>query len=85
LILPSNATYEQFEAYVTDLKGPKSRLELADLWEWRQKLQGIRIDTGRGMRAQLPVDEQDMTLRQREQKIIDEAHAAGRTIERASA
>ena len=85
MILPPDATYEQFETYVTDLKGPKSRLELAELWEWRQKLQGIRIDTGRGMRAQLPVDEQDMTLRQREQKIIDEAHAAGRTIERASA
>lgn len=85
MILPPDATYEEFEEYVTDLKGPKTRLELAELWEWRQKLLGIRIDTGRGARAQLPADEQHMTLREREQKVIAEATAAGRTIERAPA
>jgi len=85
LILPADAGYEEFCDYVIGLKGPKTEIELQDLWEYRQKLLGIRIDTGRGYRAQLPADEQHMTLREREQKVIDEAHAAGRTIERASA
>ena len=85
MILSPDATYEEFEEYVTDLKGPKTRLELAELWEWRQKLLGIRIDTGRGYRSQLPADEQHLTLRERERKIIAEATADGKTIERAPA
>jgi hypothetical protein len=85
LILPPDATYEQFETYVTDLKGPKSRLELAELWEWRQKLLGVRVVTGRTMREMLPPDEQHLTLREREQKVIAEARAAGIEPERAPA
>tara|TARA_B100001146_G_scaffold223313_1_gene237670 strand:- start:3701 stop:3961 length:261 start_codon:yes stop_codon:yes gene_type:complete len=85
LILPSDATYEQFETYVTDLKGPKSRLELAELWEWRQKLLGIRVVTGRGYRErECPADEHHLTLREREKKVIAEARAAGIEPERAS-
>jgi hypothetical protein len=85
LILPSDATYEQFVTYVTDLKGPKSRLELAELWEWRQKLSGIRIVTGRGYRErECPADEHHLTLREREKKVIAEARAAGIEPERAS-
>jgi len=85
LILPPDATYEQFETYVTDLKGPKSRLELAELWEWRQKLLGLRIDTGRGYRErECPPDELHMTLREREKKVIADARAAGIEPERAS-
>jgi hypothetical protein len=85
LILPPDATYEQFEAYVTDLRGPKGRLELAELWEWRQKLLGVRVVTGRTMREMLPPDEQHLTLRQRERKVIAEARAAGIEPERAPA
>ena len=85
MILPPDATYEQFETYVTDLKGPKSRLELAELWEWRQKLLGVRVVTGRTMRQMLPPDEQHLTLREREQKVIAEARAAGIEPERAPA
>ncbi len=85
MILPPDATYEQFETYVTDLKGPKSRLELAELWEWRQKLLGVRVVTGRTMREMLPPDEQHLTLREREQKVIAEARAAGIEPERAPA
>lgn len=85
MILPPDATYEEFETYVTDLKGPKSRLELAELWEWRQKLSGIRIDTGRGYRErECPPDELHMTLREREKKVIADARAAGIEPERAS-
>jgi len=85
LILPPDAGYEEFCDYVIGLKGPKTDEELRDLWEYRHKLLGIRIDTGRGYRAQLPADEQHMTLREREHKVIAEATAAGRTIERAPA
>jgi hypothetical protein len=56
--------------------------ELADLWEWRQKLLGIRIDTGRGFRSHLPPDEQHLTRDERGVKAAQEAKAAGRNIER---
>ena len=52
------------------LRGPVGDNELSDLWEWRQKLSGIRIVTGRG-------------YREREKKVIAEAEAAGITVERA--
>jgi hypothetical protein len=85
LILPSDATYEQFETYVTDLKGPKRRLELAEVWEYRQKLFGIRIVTGRGYRErECPPDEHHLTMREREKKVIADARAAGIEPERAS-
>ena len=85
MILPSDATYEEFETYVTDLKGPKSRLEQAELWEYRQKLSGIRIVTGRGYRErECPPDEHHLTLREREKKVIADARAAGIEPERAS-
>lgn len=80
-VLSPSATYEQFCEYVTDLKGPKTHLELAELWEWRQKLLGIKFDTGIGYRSMLPPDEQDLTMNQREQKVISEAQAQGRNIE----
>ena len=56
--------------------------ELRDLWEWRQKLLGIRFDTGRALRAQLPPDEQHLTREERGRKVEAEAKAAGRNIER---
>jgi len=56
--------------------------ELIDLWEWRQKLVGVRFDTGRAFRAQLPPDEQHLTREQRGRKVEAEAKAAGRNIER---
>jgi hypothetical protein len=57
-------------------------LVLKDLWEWRQKLLGIRFDTGRGFRTQLPPDEQHLTREQRGRKVEAEAKAQGRSIER---
>ncbi len=56
--------------------------ELIDLWEWRQKLVGIRFDIGRGFRTQLPPDEQHLTREQRGAKTEQEAKAQGRNIER---
>jgi len=85
LILPPDATYADFHTYVEDVRGPIGDDEMQELWEWRQKLLGIRIDTGRGYRSTLPEDEQHLTLREQEKKVISEAQAAGRTIERAPA
>lgn len=80
-VLAADATYAEFCDYVTALKGPKSDGELADLWAWRQKLLGIKICTGAGYRSTLPPDEQDLTMNQREAKVIAEAQAQGRNIE----
>ncbi len=67
------------------LHGPKGDAEMADLWEWRQKLLGVKVVTGRTMRAMLPPDEQHLTLRERERKVIADARAAGIEPERAPA
>ena len=86
MILPPDATYDEFCAYTVALRGPVGDDELMDLWEWRKKLLGIRIVTGRGYRErECPVDEQHLTMREREKKVIAEAEAAGITVERASA
>jgi len=81
-VLPAEASYEQFCDYITDLKGPQSDAELADLWAWRQKLTGIRFNTERAFRAQLPADEQHLTREERGRKAEVEALSQGRNIER---
>jgi hypothetical protein len=81
-VLPREASYPEFCDYVIDLNGSKTETELADLWEWRQKLLGVRVDTGRGFRSQLPPDEQHLSREQRDQKAAAEAKASGRNIER---
>ena len=85
MILPSDATYAEFREYVERQRGPVSCVEMDDLWDWRQKLLGIRVATGRAERDRLPPDEQHLTMREREKKIIAEAQAAGITVERAPA
>jgi|TARA_R100001530_G_scaffold35353_1_gene27553 hypothetical protein len=81
-ILPREASYEQFCVYVVDLKGPKTQQEMDELWEWRQKLLGIRVDTGRGERETFPLDEQHLTRAERGRKTEQEALSQGRNIER---
>jgi len=78
LILPTSASKKEFFAYVIEQRGAVPDDELEDLWEWRQKLHGIRVVTGRGERSQLPPEEQHMTLKEREQKVISDARAAGK-------
>jgi hypothetical protein len=81
-VLPHDATFEDFVSYTESLRGSLEPLVLKDLWEWRQKLLGIRFDTGRGFRTQLPPDEQHLTREQRGRKVEAEAKAQGRSIER---
>ena len=56
--------------------------ELRDLWEWRQKLLTLRVDTRVGYRSQLPADEQHLTRSERGRKAEIEALSQGRNIER---
>ena len=83
-ILAKNASYQEFAEYVEIHKGPKTESELEELWEWRQKLLGVKVITGSVERSMLPPDEQHLTLREREKKVIAEAEAAGIQVERAS-
>jgi hypothetical protein len=43
---------------------------------------GLRVITGAVARSRLPVEEQHLTLRERENKLIAEAKAQGRNIEK---
>jgi|TARA_R100001530_G_scaffold63182_1_gene45432 hypothetical protein len=68
--------------YVQDFRGPVSETELDELWERRQKLHGIKFVTGAVSRSRLPLDEQHLTLNEREKKLVAEAKAQGRNIEK---
>ena len=81
-VLPQNASFQEFAKYVEVHKGPKTDKELEELWEWRQKLLGLRVITGAVARSRLPVEEQHLTLRERENKLDAEAKAQGRNIEK---
>ena len=43
---------------------------------------GLRVITGAAARSRLPKDEQHLTLRERENKLVAEAKAQGRNIEK---
>jgi hypothetical protein len=82
-ILPKGASYDEFVEYVTNLRGEVPEEELKELYQRRLKLHGITFDMKRGWKAvALADDEQDLTDRQREQKIVAEAKAQGRNIAR---
>ena len=68
--------------FLQDFRGPVSDTELDELWERRQKLLGIKFVTGAVSRSRLPLDEQHLTLNEREKKLIAEAKAQGRNIEK---
>tara|TARA_E500000305_G_C3832202_1_gene147870 strand:+ start:239 stop:496 length:258 start_codon:yes stop_codon:yes gene_type:complete len=82
-VLPRGASYEEFVEYVINLRGEVSEEELKELYQRRLKLHDITFDMKRGWKAvALSPDEQDLTDNQREQKIIADAKAQGRNIER---
>ena len=78
MILPADASYTEFCDYIVGQRGPLSDDELQSMWEFRQKTLSLTVVTGRGYRSQLPPDEQHMTLKEREQKVLSEARAAGK-------
>jgi hypothetical protein len=82
-VLPRGASYEEFVEYVTDLRGEVPEEELKELYQRRLKLHGITFDMKRGWKSvALDADEQDLTNRELEQKVVAEAKAQGRNIAR---
>jgi len=81
-VLPPDATFDDFVSYTESVRGPLGSDELRDLWEWRQKLLTLRVDTRAGYRSQLPADEQHLSKREVDEKRFAEAKSTGRNIER---
>ena len=81
-VLPPDATFDDFVSYTESLRGPLEPVVLEDLWEWRQKLLTLRVDTKAGYRSQLPADEQHLSKREVDEKRFAEAKSTGRNIER---
>tara|TARA_R110002051_G_scaffold290318_1_gene353682 strand:- start:195 stop:467 length:273 start_codon:yes stop_codon:yes gene_type:complete len=81
-VLPPDATFDDFVSYTESLRGPLEPVVLEDLWEWRQKLLTLRVDTRVGYRSQLPVDERHLSRRELGDKRYQEAKSQGRNIER---
>ena len=82
-VLPNGATFQEFVVYVRERRGDVPMTELKELYERRLRLKSVSIATGETMRAMLPRDEQHLTMREREKKVLAEARAAGHTPERA--
>ena len=84
-VLPPDATFDDFVSYTESLRGPLGSDELEDLWEWRQKLLTLRVDTKAGWRSRaLMPDEQHLTKREVDERRFAEAKSQGRNIERLS-
>jgi len=80
-VLHDGATYEEFVDYVTNLRGDVPEEELKELYQRHLKLKGLTFDLKRGWKAvALSPDEQDLTNRERERKVVAEAKAQGRNI-----
>ena len=82
-VLRNGATFEEFVEYVSERRGDVPMTELKELYERRLRLKSVSIARGETIRAMLPPDEQDLTMRERENKVLAEARAAGHEPERA--
>jgi hypothetical protein len=82
-VLHNGATFEEFVEYVSERRGDVPMTELKELYERRLRLKSVSIARGETIRAMLPPDEQDLTMREREKKVLAEARAAGHEPERA--
>ena len=84
-VLPAGASYEEFCSYVRDIREDVHDEELDDLWEWRQKLLTVKVDTRSGWRSRaLAPDEQHLAQREVDEKRHAEAKSQGRNIARLS-
>jgi hypothetical protein len=80
-LIPQDATFEEYCDLLVGKYGNLSDEELQSRWKWHRKVNGVVLSSGRGHRSQLPPEDQDLTMKQREKKIIEEALAAGHTPE----
>jgi hypothetical protein len=76
-VLPPDATFGEFCVDTIALRGPLSGEELLERWAFRCKVRSIVVDTGEGRKSVLPADERDLTMRERERKVVSEAKAQG--------
>jgi hypothetical protein len=81
-VLPHGATFEEFTGYVLERRGTVPLTELKELYERRLRLQSVTITRGETIRKMLPPEDRDLTMREREKKVLSEARAAGHTPER---
>ena len=82
-VLPREASYVEFRDYVVARRGAVSRAEIDDLWDRRQKLLTLRVDTRAGWRSHtLADDERHLSRRELGDKRLVEATAQGRNVER---
>jgi len=82
-VLPPEASFEEFCSYVRGIREDVHDEELDDLWEWRQKLLTVKVDTKSGWRSRaLAPDEEHLSKREVGEKRFAEAKSQGRNIER---
>jgi|TARA_R100000900_G_scaffold141774_1_gene123067 hypothetical protein len=81
-VIPDGATFEEFTEYVLERRGSVPLKELKELYERRLRLKSIVVSTGQGFQSTLAPDERGLTKRQREAKVVAEAKAQGRNIEK---
>lgn len=80
-VLPDGATFEEFTAYVLKRRGSVPLAELKELYERRIRLKSVIVHNGQGLRSILPVEERNLTNKERDAKTFAEAKASGRNIE----
>ena len=80
-VLPDGATFEEFAEYVLARRDvPLS--ELRELYERRLRLKSIPGSTGEGFQSTLPRVERGLRKRELEAKVLAEAKASGRNIQK---
>ncbi len=80
-VLPDGASFQEFCEYVLERRDVPIT-ELRELYERRLRLKSITISTGQGFQSMLPHDEQGLTKRERENKVVSEYQQSGRNIEK---
>ena len=76
--LPNNATFEEYCVDKRSREPDISMEKLKEGWAFRQKTLSLQMYSFEGQRSILPKEEHDLTLKEREKKIISDAKAQGR-------
>jgi|APSaa5957512535_1039671.scaffolds.fasta_scaffold06761_2 hypothetical protein len=76
-VFPPDASFEEFKVRVLKLRGPLSDEELLSRWEFSNKVRSVKVHNGEVAKALLPKDEQNLSMRERADKIVTEAKANG--------
>tara|TARA_R100000963_G_C4641661_1_gene105263 strand:- start:1077 stop:1346 length:270 start_codon:yes stop_codon:yes gene_type:complete len=80
-MLPHDATFEEYCEHKRLSETAISNSKLQEGWAFREKTLSLQMYSFEGQRSILPKEEHDMTLKEREKKVISDAKAQGRTIE----